>query len=300
MSELPDVRGLAGADESRVLKLWEGLGYYSRARNLQAAAKIVMTEHNAVVPRTIGELQRLPGIGRYTAGAICSIAFNQPTPVLDGNVTRVLTRLFGITADAKTSRTNTRLWQLAGELVQHGKILDPECGCSFVNQSLMELGAVICTPGAPNCRHCPVRGRCNARLTARVDRIPNLPRRAKPTERKFVAFVVRKNDRYLVQRRPNGVVNQGLWEFPNVEIANGEANNLKKLARATLRFPVSAPELLCTIRHSITRYRIGLDAFHCVPVRASNSGTWLTLAEVDACSLTSAHRKILQRIHSPA
>src|SRR5688572_30386512 len=201
MRELPDVRALAGADESGVLKLWEGLGYYSRARNLQKAAKVIVAEHNGAVPQTSDALQQLPGIGRYTAGAICSMAFNQPTPVLDGNVMRVLTRIFGITANPKASRTNQRLWRMAGELAQHGKQIDAQRGCSFVNQALMELGAVVCTPGVPNCRQCPVRKQCNAQLTGRVDRMPNLPKRAKPTARRFVAFVVRKKDRYLVQRR---------------------------------------------------------------------------------------------------
>ena len=174
----------------------------------------------------------LPGIGRYTAGAICSIAFNQPTPILDGNVIRVLTRIFGIAENPKGKETNARLWGLAAELVSHAKTqktpslkifasfepLRENNSCSFLNQSLMELGALVCTPRNPQCRICPVIKLCVAFRENRVEALPNLGKRETAIARRFVAFIVERNGRFLIRQRPAGVVNAHLWEFPNVEV----------------------------------------------------------------------------------
>jgi A/G-specific adenine glycosylase len=296
MKRLPNIRSLARASEERVLKLWEGLGYYSRARNLQRTARLIVAQHGGRFPQSFDAILALPGIGRYTAGAICSIAFNQPHPVLDGNVTRVLTRLFGISGNPKEPRTNQHLWELAGKLVAVASRVDPESGCSHLNQSLMELGAIICLPQNPLCVQCPVRRTCVARLTNRIDQLPDLPPRAKATHRRFLAFVVSHRDRFLVRQRPDGVVNQGLWEFPNVEITNGQAEQPREMAEKLLNVSLSSAESLCTIRHSITRYRIAVDVFRADAKRPSKSDEWLTREEIDARALTSAHRKILDHI----
>jgi A/G-specific adenine glycosylase len=292
MTQLPNVRTLAGAPEERVLKLWEGLGYYKRARNLQRAAQMIVKEHHGSFPRTFDEVLALPGIGRYTAGAICSIAFDQPYPVLDGNVLRVLTRLFGISGNPKEGRTNERLWQLAGKLV--AAAANQRAGCSHLNQSLMELGAVLCLPQGPKCEVCPVRKYCIALATRRVHRLPNLPARAKATERHFLAFIVKNRDRFLVRQRPGGVVNERLWEFPNIEITNGEDRH--RIAERILGMRLVPLEKLGTIRHSITRYRIAVEVLRGTAKRRTGEGHWLTLEEIDARALTSAHRKIFNRI----
>lgn len=294
MRRLPNVHALASASEARVLKLWEGLGYYSRARNLQRAARLIVKEHGGNFPQGFDAVIALPGIGRYTAGAICSIAFNQAYPVLDGNVIRVLTRLFGISGNPKERRTNERLWQLAGELVASAQRSD--CGCSHLNQSLMELGATVCLPQNPRCEDCPVRKVCVALRTGRVDRIPNLPARAKPTARRFLAFVVSDRDRFLVRQRPGGVVNHGLWEFPNVEVTNGKGKHPQRIAEQLLNVSLASADSLFTIRHSITRYRIAVDVFAGSATGKVKPGHWLTLKEIDARALTSAHRKIFERI----
>jgi A/G-specific adenine glycosylase len=294
MKNLPTVRSLARASEDRVLKLWEGLGYYSRARNLHKAAKIVVSEHRAEFPPTFDAILALPGIGRYTAGAICSIAFDQPHPVLDGNVMRVLTRVFGISGNPKERRTNERLWQLASEVVSAAA--SEQSGCSHLNQALMELGAVICLPQTPKCGSCPLRRCCVALATDRVDRLPNLPARMPATQRRFLAFVVNRNGHFLVRQRPDGVVNQRLWEFPNVEVTNGEAVRPKSIAEKLLGMRLASFENVGVIRHSITRYRIAVDVFRCAVQRKSKAGQWLTLKEVDQRALTSAHRKILAKI----
>lgn len=296
MRHLPNVRALARASEPRVLKLWEGLGYYSRARNLQRAAQLIVKEHSANFPQEFDAVLALPGIGRYTAGAICSIAFNQPHPVLDGNVIRVLTRLFGIAANPKERRINELLWELAGTLVGVAKRFDARSGCSHLNQSLMELGARVCLPQNPRCEKCPVRKDCVALRTARVDRIPNLPARAKATPRRFMAFVVSDRERFLVRQRPSGMVNQGLWEFPNVEVTIGEGKHPQAIAEELLNVSLASAHRLFTIRHAITRYRIAVDVFRGSAKGKIKPGHWLTLEEIDARALPSAHRKILARI----
>jgi A/G-specific adenine glycosylase len=297
MKRLPDVRSLAGASETRVLKLWEGLGYYSRARNLHRAARLLVTQHRGEFPCEFDRIFALPGIGRYTAGAICSIAFNQPHPVLDGNVIRVLTRVFGVAGNPKERSTNERLWQTAGDLVTSAHAIDAETGCSHLNQSLMELGALVCLPQKPHCEKCPIRKSCAARLTDRVDELPRLPQRVRATQRRFVAFVISRRDRFLVRQRPDGAVNARLWEFPNVEVAHGETPVPAPLAAKLLDVSLASAEPLFTIRHSITRYRIFMDVFRASTKKKPTVGEWLTLAQIDNRALPSAHRKIFDQLN---
>jgi A/G-specific adenine glycosylase len=308
MRQLPGVRALADAKPEQVLKLWEGLGYYTRARNLQKAAQQIVAEHHGRFPQRFDDILALPGIGRYTAGAIASIAFNQPRPILDGNVIRLLTRLFGIDDDPREKRANQRLWRLAEALVEGAAgAAIPLAGLtdrpfrlsglnSLLNQSLMELGALVCTPRQPRCEACPVRRSCVARREQRTAVLPNLGPRAPATARRFVAFVLKRRDRYLIRRRPAGVVNAHLWEFPNLEIT-GTRISFADAAREALgtTTPVLTP--LTTIRHSITRYRISLEAF-CAETRAEAGapGDWLTRGEMEALAFTSAHRRILELI----
>ncbi|MEO6182237.1 MAG: A/G-specific adenine glycosylase, partial [Verrucomicrobiota bacterium] len=292
LREIPTIKDLAKAKPEKVLKLWEGLGYYSRARNLQNAAQIILAKHVGEFPETFAEILALPGIGRYTAGAICSIAFNQSKPILDGNVIRVLTRVFGISGNPREKTTNTQLWSLADQLVSIAKLKtqNSKPSCSFLNQSLMELGALICTPHQPNCPGCPLQKICVAHRENRVDSLPYLAKRVKPTKRIFTAFIVQKNNRFLVQQRPAKIVNGGLWEFPNVEITDGKnVQEIQPFEIALRRNP------LCTIKHSITRYRITLSAFRATLRRKQPlpAGKWLRIVELDKLAITSAHRKIL-------
>jgi A/G-specific adenine glycosylase len=297
MQELPTIEATANVSLAKLHKLWEGLGYYTRVRNLQKAAQQIVGHHNGTFPNSFDEVFALPGIGRYTAGAICSIAFNQPTPILDGNVIRVLTRIFGITTDPREKQTNAKLWHLAEQLV-----LDAtrntlySLSCSSLNQSLMELGALICTPRCPSCATCPVKRLCVAFRDNRQAELPNLAKRATATTRRFVAFVAQHRGRFLIRQRPNGVFNAHLWEFPNFEI-NGESD------AATLfknLFGCKPPQLekLCTIKHSITRYRITLEA-HRVRLKLRPrklTGDWLTPAKFECLAFTSAHKRIIRRL----
>jgi len=308
LRELPTIEAAAKAPSAKIHKLWEGLGYYTRVRNLQKAAQVVVERHDGKFPEKFEEVLALPGIGRYTAGAICSIAFNQPTPILDGNVIRVLTRVFGIAENPKEKRTNARLWQLAEELVGRAKEAKDARGkttshpllssretnfCSFLNQSLMELGALVCTPRNPQCLICPVQKLCVAFKENRTEELPNLGRREAATARHFLAFAVVWNGKFLVQQRPAGVVNAQLWEFPNIEITGA-----KPAARELFEniFSIAPPKIqpLCIVKHSITRYRITLEAF-LVSLKTfpqKTDGIWKTPAQLHRLAFTAAHKKL--------
>jgi A/G-specific adenine glycosylase len=309
MKELPTIEAAARAPSAKIHKLWEGLGYYTRVRNLQKAAKQILQcekrkaeSGNSVYqfPEKFEEILELPGIGRYTAGAICSIAFNQPTPILDGNVIRVLTRLFGIAENPKEKATNAKLWQLAEELVRNSKlkIKNSKPSCSHLNQSLMELGALICTPRNAQCLICPVKKLCVAFKENRVEALPNLGKRETATARRFFAFVIEHNGKFLVRQRPAVVVNAQLWEFPNVEVGTKTGEPLEIFAESNavritdLRSLKLEP--LCTVKHSITRYRLTLAAF-IVSLKhppAKADGVWKTPVQMSALAFSSAHKKL--------
>lgn len=305
MRELPTMEAVASASSEKIHKLWEGLGYYHRARNLQKAARIIVENHGGRFPETFDAVLALPGIGRYTAGAICSIAFNQPMPILDGNVMRVLTRLFGIDRDPRAQETNALLWRLAEELVAHAKGTDPKRkgtqrkrnACSHLNQSLMELGALICTPRNPQCLICPVKKLCVAFKENRTEELPNVGKRATAMARRFVAFILEHRGKFLVRQRPEKVVNAHLWEFPNVEVhtrVDGHAMGTAEIFKAQFGFDAPGLEPLPVVKHSITRYRITLEAFH-VPLKTTpkgSPGTWLAHSQFDSVAFTAAHKKL--------
>jgi A/G-specific adenine glycosylase len=332
MRELPTIESLAKAKPEKIHKLWEGLGYYIRVRNMQKAAQEIVAKSSSrrkeaqnrsepphvgcyEFPTTFDEVLTLPGIGRYTAGAICSIAFNQPTPILDGNVIRVLTRLFGISENPKDKEANAQLWKLAEELVFLAAPKRSEGGCSHLNQSLMELGALICTPREPKCLVCPIAKHCFAFQNNRVNEFPNLEKRAAATARRFAAFVVENDGKFLVRQRPEGVVNAHLWEFPNVEL-NGEPVNTSAAVKELFGFTPKELKALCTIKHSITRYRITVEAYRvgapstcsarrnditAGPSRCSAlQERWLPLAQLHKLSFPSAHKKILNALQTKA
>ena len=253
----------------------------------------------AALPERFDHVLALPGIGRYTAGAICSIAFNQPAPVLDGNVTRVLSRLFGVIGDPRRKTTNAKLWRLAQSLADCASQVAATDSCSKFSQSLMELGALVCTPREPGCGLCPVSIGCVARRQGRVAELPQTARRPRTTARRFAAFVVRKRGRFLVRQRPPGVVNAHLWEFPNTELRPG-IGGLRRAARDVLGIEPASIEPLCTLRHSITRYRITLEAFFIEGQAGFGSpsatrGRWLR-SQLAPLPFASAHKKILHHL----
>ncbi|MBI4972128.1 MAG: A/G-specific adenine glycosylase [Candidatus Omnitrophica bacterium] len=215
LKRFPNVKTLAASDENEVLKAWEGLGYYTRARNLHRAAKEIITKYNGKIPETKDVIMTLPGIGRYTAGAILSIAFNQPVALVDGNVMRVFSRLFDIHSDVAAQTTQKKIWALAGALV-------PEKNPGDFNQALMELGATICTNGSPSCLICPLAGECISLEKSDPSQLP--VKKIKTKIQKFSGwiFVIENKGKFLIEQRPAGQVMGGLWEFPSLMKADAD------------------------------------------------------------------------------
>lgn len=254
----PTVRRLAGAREDAVLKLWEGLGYYSRARNLHAAAKVIIAEHKGRFPRSYEAIRRLPGIGRYTAGAIASIAFGQRTAVVDGNVKRVLARLCAIEDPVDEAIVVERMWDLAEALV-------PARHPGDWNQALMELGARICTPRRPQCVTCPVRLVCLARKEGLVDALPRRRPRKPVPHHDVVAGVIERNGRVLIGRRPAKGLLGGLWEFPGGKREPGETDEaaLFREIHEELGLKVAVGAPIATVEHAYSHFAITLRLYGC-------------------------------------
>jgi A/G-specific adenine glycosylase len=288
MRELPTIASLAKAKEERALKLWEGLGYYSRSRNAQRAARQIVARHNGVFPNRFEDILALPGIGRYTAGAIGSIAFGLAAPIVDGNVTRVLARFLGLRGDPKSKETNAALWSAAERLVKAAY----EFGaCGDLNEALMELGATVCLPKEPKCAACPVQEKCFARMNAMASELPEVSARVPAERRLFRAALVRVGDRILVRQRPPGVVNSGFWELPNIEVGTESPKRsfAKLFGCADLKF-----NRLCDVKHTITRFRITLEIFEVFAKLQSNCKL-LKAREISVLPLVNAHRRALEK-----
>ena len=296
LREFPDVRSLALAPQDAVLKAWEGLGYYSRARNLHRAARILVASHGAEVPRTVEELATLPGIGRSTAGAIAAIAFGADVPILDANARRVVARLFAVEGDPRSGRVERVLWERSAGLVRKGKGRDTAL-------AVMDLGAVLCLPSAPRCPECPVRSRCSSFLRGLQDSIP--PKRAKkaPPHHDVVAAVFRRSDGALfLMRRPSAGLLGGLWAFPSGRRTPGETleEALHRSLREKLRVRAVIQKEVGAVRHAYSHYRITLHGFLCKTkgggLPAGEGTGWLPGHGEGTFALPRADRKLVEFI----
>jgi A/G-specific adenine glycosylase len=251
----PTLADLAAADEQAVLRLWEGLGYYRRARDLHRAARQVVAERGGRFPDTPEELGRLPGLGRYTTNAVLSQAFDRRLPILEANSQRVLSRLLGWADDPRQGPARERLWRAAEELLPMRRVGE-------FNQALMELGALVCTAAAPACERCPLAAKCVARASGRPEAFPARGPAVAITPVRESAVVVRRGEEVLLAQRPATGRWARLWEFPHVELAEEEGHD--EAARRLLgELGLAAdlgPELL-TIRHGVTRFQITLVCF---------------------------------------
>jgi A/G-specific adenine glycosylase len=245
LARFPDLASLAAADEEDVLRLWAGLGYYARARNLHRAARTVVREHGGALPRTAEALAALPGVGRYTAGALRSIAFKEPAAIVDGNVRRVLSRLCAV-----QRLSDGDAWRLAGELVP---ARDPD----LFNQALMELGATVCTPRKPACAACALALLCEARSSGRPEAFPAPKPKARPRAIQAVAGVLVRRGRVLLLRRPSLGLLGGLWEIPN--LADAPATALVAWVRERTGLSVAPGALLGRVRHRFTHLDLTLE-----------------------------------------
>lgn len=298
MQTFPDVQTLAAASEDAVLAAWQGLGYYSRARNLLRGARAVVTDHGGQVPRTLESLRKLPGIGPYSAGAIASIAYGLRTPLVDGNVVRVLCRLAALRGDPSRAPLRRQLWDLAGKLV-------PERRAGDFNQALMELGATVCTPKAPRCDTCPVRGQCLAAAQGSPERLPELPARPQATKLHMVAAVAVRRGRALVVRTPETAARwAGMWQFPAAELEPRELPEaaVRRVLHAAVGLHATPKGLITVVKHGVTRYRITLDAYRVEPAggaaraSAGSAVAWRTADELRDLAMPAAHRRIASQL----
>ena len=290
----PDITTLAAADQQAVLKLWEGLGYYSRARNLHKTARILVARHGGELPRDLAALSQLPGLGPYTTAAVGSIAFGHPVPAVDGNVLRVFCRFWGIDTDVR--RPGLRE-ELQSRLAPFIASVTP----SAFNQAMMEVGALVCRPRAPRCEACPLTEECAAFHTGRTAELPVKGARKPVPHYQIVVGVVWKDGTFLLTRRRQNQMLGGLWVFPGGKLRDEELPpetlRRKILAATGLRVNVGHP--YCRVEHGYTHFRITLTAYRCEwrggepKALASDEVRWLRLHEIDAYPLPKANHKVL-------
>ncbi len=293
LDRFPTLAALARARAAEVLAAWSGLGYYRRARSLHEAARQVVREHDGRVPDDPAAFARLPGVGRYTAGAVLSIAYDRPLPALDGNAARVLSRLEALPASVRDAAGARRLWTRAAALV-------PPARPGDWNQALMELGATLCTPRAPRCPVCPVRRHCRALALGRVDRLPPVsPRRAGERVRLACALVTRRG-RVLMTRR-EGPLLAGLWEPPSVEVRQGRPEAALRRRLAALGVRARLVPTGTSIRHTITHRLIEAEAWQGeldVPARRTARLRWVD-PRAPGVALTALARKLTRLVVDP-
>lgn len=287
VSTLPNIAALAQADEETVLKLWEGLGYYSRVRNLQRAAQVVMETYDGELPRDPALLLKLPGIGEYTAGAIASIAYQVPAPAVDGNVLRVLSRLYADERDIALPETKRAMQQTILELIAKDRPGD-------FNQALMDLGATICIPnGAPHCEQCPLSHLCLARKQGLCEQIPKKTKKQAPTQMDMTVFIIRHQGRIALQKRPQTGLLAGLWEFPNQE--GSLTQKQVKTALEEQGFTVTKTTSLPKAKHVFTHKVWKMRGVLVTVSEADDRYVWATASELsETYTLPTAFRVYLQ------
>jgi len=294
MDRFPSVRHLAEASEQDVLNLWEGLGYYSRARNLHKAAQVIVGEFDGQLPHSVDALRKLPGIGRYTAAAIASMAFGLDEPTLDGNIRRVYARLFNVDIPADSTEGEKLLWSLAADNLPKGKAGD-------YNQALMDLGATICLPKNPHCENCPLEKNCQARELGVQEARPVLKPKAEVPHHIHVAAVILQHGRVLLAKRPSRGLLGGMWEFPNGRVEANPARGLPKAIKSGYSLDVCAGEALGVVNHAYTHFRVTVHAFRCKllkPIRENSrqETKWLKTSELDDYPMGKVDRQIAQKI----
>lgn len=293
----PDLASVAGAEEDALLKAWEGLGYYSRVRNIQKTAKILLQDHGGRFPGSYDDLLRLPGIGPYTAGAIMSLAFNLPYCAVDGNVERVFARVFDLNTPVKSARNRRFVREEARAMI-------PESQAREFNQALMELGALVCRPRSPDCAVCPVDGLCFGLKNNTVDKRPVLEQSKKTTPLEVTAGVLVQNSRVLIQKRPPSGLMPHLWEFPGGKLKPGEspAEALAREFMEELELSIEVGEKITVIHHSYTVFSVTLHIFWCrlrgkdqkPRLRFAVDSCWVRPGELSQYAFPAADKKLIE------
>ncbi len=297
MERFPTIEALAKASEQEVLQAWEGLGYYSRARNLHRAARLVMETYAGQLPPEREKLQNLPGVGRYTAGAIASIAFGQQEPALDGNIRRVLARVYNVDLPARSPQGERCLWELARNSLPEGRAGD-------FNQALMDLGASICTPRSPTCLICPIASLCRARKLGIQEERPVLEAKSAVPHYTVTAAVIWQDGQVLIARRPSTGLLGGMWEFPGgkVEPDEGLSDGLQREIQEELGINIRVGVAFGIYRHAYTHFKVTLHAFCCQvlegepqPLQASEI-RWVTPGQLSGFPMGKIDRQIARKL----
>jgi len=294
----PTIEGLAIAEQQQVLKAWEGLGYYARARNLHRAAQVIVSHHDGVFPNRLVDVIQLPGIGRTTAGGILSAAFNQPVAILDGNVKRVLARLVAL--QMPPNRALADLWQLSEVLLDQQQPRD-------FNQAIMDLGATVCTPHQPLCPICPWKEHCQAYNQGIQAKLPMSETRA-PLPHKSIGVAVIWNDRgqILIDRRRQEGLLGGLWEFPGGKVEAGETIEacIQREIREELGIEIAVGDRLIVVDHAYSHFRVTLNVHHCRYISGEPQAIecdevrWVTLADIDRYPFPKANVQIIDALRT--
>lgn len=288
LSRYPTVEDLANAETDQVLNLWSGLGYYQRARSLHSAAKEIVSRFNGKLPDDPEKIRELPGIGPYSAGAILSIAFEKKQPILDGNVIRLLSRVFLLGGDPAQAENRERLWQLAAEVL-------PQKNFGDFNQAMMEIAALICTPRAPKCPICPLQSICRAFQSGDPEKYPEKAAKQKSTTISYAFAIVRRNGSYLLFRREKSPM-KGMWEFPSVE-AEGELfamEQLRKHLQDDYSVSTESWGFAGSTKHSIMNHRISASYFIAEAKKGAKSESWISREKMDLLPLTTLTKKGLK------
>lgn len=296
MERFPTAEHLGKAPLEDVLKAWEGMGYYARARNLHRAAQRVVGEHGGQIPDDAARISDLPGIGPYTAAAILSIAFGRDCPVVDGNVVRVLSRLFHLTDNPAASAARKRIDGLAGRLLARGRAGD-------FNQAMMELGATVCTPRQPRCGACPVSPYCEARIMLPDPSV--LPRKRPRKQRPHhhvAAGIIRRKEEVLIVRRPTDGLLGGLWEFPGGVVGKGveEETFLAEEMKNSLGIDVRVDHAVATLRHAFTHFEMTLQGYSCSYLegvalhRDGNECRWVRFEDLGRFAFPRAYQRLIE------
>lgn len=308
MARFPDVASVAAAAEDDILKAWEGLGYYRRARAIHQAAKTMVAEHGGTVPDDDAAVRALPGVGPYTAGAIVSIAFNRPAPLVDANVERVFARIFDLDAPVKEPETRRFIWDTAETLIPPGRARE-------FNQALMELGALVCGKN-PRCSACPITEHCEAHRLGIVHERPVPAKAAKIIPLEVASGVLVHKGRVFIQKRPDSGVWAGLWEFPGGRLEPGETPEtavVREFAEET-GYATRIQEKLAVIKHGYTNYRVTLYCFllgmegaageekrpeppAAPQLTAATDFQWATLKGMERLAFPAGHRKLIDRLN---
>jgi len=328
INQFPSVHHLAAAEQDQVMRMWEGLGYYSRARNLHKAAQVIVTELDGHFPESVDELQQLPGIGPYTAGAISSFAFDLPAAIVEANTLRLFSRLIELNVDPRSTAGQKTLWKFAAWIVSRKRPAD-------FNQAVMDIGSQVCTPKDPDCRRCPLMASCKAFEAGRQNEIPNAAPKQQITDMVEVSIAVRKGHRFLLRQRTEAERWTGLWDFLRFEVSAEEASAIRLPEKSRSKtntlpgqrslFAADEPSdalllpntiaaraeeqtglVLSTyvpvmeIRHAVTRYRIRLLCIECQPtagrLRAASGFRWFPKNQLQPLPLSKTGRQLADRV----